>query len=452
MRQGIAGICFLFVSQIVQAAPFGDTTDLGGGWKWSSWFGTFNDSNENWIFHNEHGWFFTESTSETSVWLWSESMDWLWTSATNYPNLFRAREGVWLWYQLASTNPRYFYNFSTALWEDDSKATQPPPASSKFDLGIAPNYSIEFSTEFDFARLKDMGVNRVNLYYTWKEFELGLKDPNDPNGTVLEEEVDPVIETLKSLGMRACIILEITDTDCEEGAPADCFTSFGVPPDIVFSGWDQEPLMGRLTSFVTNFAQRYDPSVVTHLFVGNETDMFLRRYSENQTGFVNLIENIQSALNAVENRPKFGTIFTFTVNLESHNDIARLVAPKVEVMAFTIYPSLEASWEDRPEDPTPELVETWFNEAKAIAGDALVVTETGYPTANPIGSDALQKTYVNHLVDYLRSHGDGIDFVSWYSLWDGPNHPDSFYHSVGLITYPQEVRKEAFQFWIDAGE
>ena len=91
--------------------------DLGGGWRWLEWFGFFNVSAEPWIFHSAHAWLFPVAETTASLWLFALDMNWLWTSDSVYPNIFRNDDGAWLFYLLDSTNPRWFFNFSTNPWE-----------------------------------------------------------------------------------------------------------------------------------------------------------------------------------------------------------------------------------------------------------------------------------------------------------------------------------------------
>jgi hypothetical protein len=93
--------------------------DLGGGWRWSPWFGYFSDANSPWIYHNEHRWMYVfELPQAMGVYLWDNAMqDILWTSESDYPNLYRFSDGEWLWYQEGSVDPRWFNVLSTAEWE-----------------------------------------------------------------------------------------------------------------------------------------------------------------------------------------------------------------------------------------------------------------------------------------------------------------------------------------------
>ena len=40
-----------------------------------------------------------------------------WTSDKTYPCIYRASDCAWLYYDEGTSNPRWFYNFSTGNWE-----------------------------------------------------------------------------------------------------------------------------------------------------------------------------------------------------------------------------------------------------------------------------------------------------------------------------------------------
>ena len=92
-------------------------TDLGGGWKWLSWFGYFFDAGDGWIYHNEQQWMYAYGTTTSDIWFWTADMGWLWTSDATYPYLYRHNDGAWLYYQVGSFGPRWFYNFTAGSWE-----------------------------------------------------------------------------------------------------------------------------------------------------------------------------------------------------------------------------------------------------------------------------------------------------------------------------------------------
>jgi plastocyanin len=111
---GMTGI--VVVSQ--PADLWQNATDLGNGWKWLSWFGYFNTNSPPWIFHQEHGWLYPFGTTTENITFWDPLLNaFWWSSQTQYPYLYRFSDGVWLYYQVGSSNPRWFYNLSTGIWE-----------------------------------------------------------------------------------------------------------------------------------------------------------------------------------------------------------------------------------------------------------------------------------------------------------------------------------------------
>ncbi len=332
---------------------------------------------------------------------------------------------------------------SGCLWFTACSKEEPEPASTSLDLGVAPNYEVVFDSEFDFKLLKDQGINRVNLYYQWKEFETGFDFPGDT--TDWKAEIVPVIDQLRSLQMKASFILEITDTDCSEDDPKTCWLEYGMPSDLSFNGFDREPFQSRLLSFVLRTIQKLDREVITHFFLGNEGDQFLRLYPEYEEGHFKMMQKLQDTLATIKNRPKFGTIFTFDITFPGFNDLAKTLAQEIEVMAFTMYPTLSAY---AYVEPDKKMVEEWLGEALQITGGKpLVITETGYPATAPLGSAKAQESYTRLLVQYLREHQSDIDFVSWWSLWDSPTHPDAFFNHTGLLTFDNRKRP-AFDIWV----
>ena len=82
------------------------------------WFGSFSMCNFPWITHKGLGFLYVQWESENSIWAWSPSMGWIWTGRHEYPNIFRASDQAWLWYQVDTLTPiRCFFNYVTGLWE-----------------------------------------------------------------------------------------------------------------------------------------------------------------------------------------------------------------------------------------------------------------------------------------------------------------------------------------------
>ncbi len=95
-------------------------TDLGGGWYWLEWFGYFNVNFAPWIYHDQHAWLFPFGTEDPGgiVFYDAGMQQFWWTSSVVYPFVYRFSDGVWLFYELGSSNPRWFYNFTTQQWEE----------------------------------------------------------------------------------------------------------------------------------------------------------------------------------------------------------------------------------------------------------------------------------------------------------------------------------------------
>jgi alpha-tubulin suppressor-like RCC1 family protein len=92
--------------------------DIGSGWRWLSWFEYYAPLDNTWIWHNEHGYMYCfPSSTPQSIYFYTMDMGWLWTSSTVYPYLYRFSGGSWLWYQVGSSGPRWFYNFTAGQWE-----------------------------------------------------------------------------------------------------------------------------------------------------------------------------------------------------------------------------------------------------------------------------------------------------------------------------------------------
>ncbi len=94
--------------------PLQDASDLGQGWKWLEWFGSYNDGNFPWIFHAEHAWLYCVEDSESSTFCYDLALDnWLWISRNSYPSIYKfgANSG-WMWYYIGGTSgSRRFHHF-----------------------------------------------------------------------------------------------------------------------------------------------------------------------------------------------------------------------------------------------------------------------------------------------------------------------------------------------------
>jgi hypothetical protein len=100
------------------ANPFGQSTNIGGGWKTESFFGSFFDGSYPWVFHENHGWVFTENAGNNNFWFFFPDQGWMFASRSNPATyFFRSSDQSWLFYQSGTSSPRWFYNFRTSGWE-----------------------------------------------------------------------------------------------------------------------------------------------------------------------------------------------------------------------------------------------------------------------------------------------------------------------------------------------
>ena len=93
--------------------PWPHAASLGAGWFRSQWFGSFNLTKHNWIYHDGLGWLYPSGESPDSLWLWDQKQEWLWTNRQVYPQLFRHRDQTWLYYVVPVKSQRLFFNYST---------------------------------------------------------------------------------------------------------------------------------------------------------------------------------------------------------------------------------------------------------------------------------------------------------------------------------------------------
>jgi hypothetical protein len=101
--------------------PFADAVRLSGNWRYLSWLGYFADMGGGWIYHSQFGFIYYSGSSANNLWLWiNDQGEWWWINKSSYPNMYRARDNAWLYYQRnfnASVNSRrYFYNYTTRQW------------------------------------------------------------------------------------------------------------------------------------------------------------------------------------------------------------------------------------------------------------------------------------------------------------------------------------------------
>ena len=102
----------------VWRSPLAIELSFDFNWRYLPWFGFYNDILAPWIYHDEIGWLWRETEQIFDpFWFWDVSLGYLWTGNEVYPSIYRERDSAWIWYARETSDPRYFFNFSTDEWE-----------------------------------------------------------------------------------------------------------------------------------------------------------------------------------------------------------------------------------------------------------------------------------------------------------------------------------------------
>lgn len=94
--------------------------DLGGGWRWFDWFGSFNVSLDPWVYHPQHQYLYPFGTTPENITFWDNEMGaFWWTSESSYPYVYRYADSQWLWYceNCYSAGTRWFSLVPQGTWE-----------------------------------------------------------------------------------------------------------------------------------------------------------------------------------------------------------------------------------------------------------------------------------------------------------------------------------------------
>lgn len=102
-------------SILAQSIRSGTVLDGSNKWRTGSWFGTFYDRDESWIFHPQMGWLFPVDGEDSSIWFYHNTRGWAWTKSSSYPWLYfnTPAPGGWKYF-LAELG---FYDETSAKWE-----------------------------------------------------------------------------------------------------------------------------------------------------------------------------------------------------------------------------------------------------------------------------------------------------------------------------------------------
>ena len=101
----------------LSASSLSNAEDLGANW-FSSWFGTFYETDNEWCYHFQLGWIYLSFDDSGAAWIWKEGHGWLWTDPTRYQDsfLWSQSNGEWAYVDLASTSSPRIYNYTLDTW------------------------------------------------------------------------------------------------------------------------------------------------------------------------------------------------------------------------------------------------------------------------------------------------------------------------------------------------
>jgi hypothetical protein len=87
------------------------------GWYDSDWLGSFYDAGDNWIYHTELGWLYSEKIDSSNFWFYDEKLEWIWTGPEHYDSsnsdksfFYSEKTGNWLYFMYVE-GERYFYEY-----------------------------------------------------------------------------------------------------------------------------------------------------------------------------------------------------------------------------------------------------------------------------------------------------------------------------------------------------
>ncbi len=106
---------WLFVQTDFRPFDLG-STDVGDGWKWSEWFGVYNDVSLPWVIHGDFGWIYIGGDSVDDFWFWTHDLGWIWTGDSTFPFAYQFEEDSWLWFLVGQSDPQWYYDFGSDSW------------------------------------------------------------------------------------------------------------------------------------------------------------------------------------------------------------------------------------------------------------------------------------------------------------------------------------------------
>lgn len=99
------------------ASSLSNAEDLGANW-FSSWFGTFYETDNEWCYHFQLGWIYLSFDGSGGAWIWKDGHGWLWTDPIRYQEsfLWSQSKGEWVYIDLVSSSSPRIYDYTLDAW------------------------------------------------------------------------------------------------------------------------------------------------------------------------------------------------------------------------------------------------------------------------------------------------------------------------------------------------
>ncbi len=265
--------------------------------------------------------------------------------------------------------------------------------------GEVADWSAE-NIEYTFATVARAGFRISQHYYAWGEIEQAQEHYNWKG---MDYHIGQVMDRYP---LKASLVVKIVD-----GGNLGQF-----PGDVGFISFRYPKLVERFRAFVLTVLDRY-PGKIRYLWIGNEVDRYFMSHRNQITDFNALYRDICEAVRQKHPEVKVGTISTYHAAAKEHGlDIIRELGATGDLIGFTLYPQLMEV--NRNFD-----VSVSFRRMDDIADSInrpYAITETGWSSDGPGGSEHLQARYIKHLVAAWNERQDRIAFLGLYILYDWP--------------------------------
>ncbi len=95
-------------------------TETNSGWYRIPWLGYVYFGEENWIYHEHHGWGWTRIQSERGLWFWDPDLGWLFFTRDGYPWIYWEASDQWIYFHgledTESGKERVFFDQAREKW------------------------------------------------------------------------------------------------------------------------------------------------------------------------------------------------------------------------------------------------------------------------------------------------------------------------------------------------